>query len=248
MDVVATHVKERPILFSGPMVRAILAGTKTQTRRVLDRQPFERGGLWQLPMRTRGRAAWYVNEEIRVTENKVTGERTEVRRVVPIHEWLLRFCPYGAAGDRLWVRETWEDSGLKKPFTMARGGPELPPVLYAADLPATWQGHTEYRRRPSIFMPRWASRLTLEISEVRVQRLQEISEEDAKAEGIPFDGTWYLGGIHPVKGTLQCWPFAKTAFERTWDAIQLARDYRADHDPSWKANPWVWAITFKRLA
>jgi hypothetical protein len=96
-----------------------------------------------------------------------------------------------------------------------------------------------WRGRPSIHMPRWASRITLEVTAVRPERLHDISEEDAAAEGIEFDGNWWRAGTHPVKGTLQCWPSARRAFERLWCEI--------NGEDSWNANAWLWVYAFRRV-
>ena len=122
-------------------------------------------------------------------------------------------CPYGQVGDRLWVRETgvWDDS---KGF-----------VAYKANMPdvnAKWQS--------PIFMPRWASRITLEITDIRVERLQEITEEDANKEGNPYPDMGGKGSLPPL-----WW------FKKLWDSINAKRGY------SWESNPWVWVISFKRI-
>lgn len=224
-------MKERPILFSGPMVKAILAGTKTQTRRLVSPQPEHRphheygDGVWQ--QRIQGGRGARLNVECVVTLYKPKGPRTEETRVVPLEEWLLRRCPYGV-GDRLWVRETFASDGID--------------TLYAADCrPEDLIEERAIRRahpgigaefpggkwRPSIFMPRKLSRLTLEVTEVRVRRLQEISEEDAKAEGMD-----------PGTGENVAW--CRFQFSTLWDSINGKR-------APWASNPWVWAITFRRV-
>jgi hypothetical protein len=186
-------MKERPILFSGPMVRAILDGSKTQTRRVVkDAQP---AGI--------GRCHW---SNTGWAHLRLSGGCS----CQPVH------CPYGAPGDRLWVRETWahERDGT--------GCPDDTGFLYRATDPGWDDEGTGLRWRPSIFMPRIASRILPDITDVRVQRLQEISDEDARAEG--YDRSH--------------------AFPREWFALLWERI----HGPgSWHANPWVWAITFQRL-
>lgn len=148
-------MKTRPILFSGPMVRAILEGRKTQTRRVVKPQPAH---CADLPM---GKDLTFASA-----------------------------CPYGQPGDRLWVRETWAVGTL---FDYVR--PSLLPkpdcesklaVDYAANPRRIWHSEDQGRWRPSIHMPRWASRITLEITSVRVERLQDISHKDAIAEGLEF--------------------------------------------------------------
>lgn len=177
-------MKERPILFSAPMVRALLAGTKTQTRRL----------------------------------------------VAEPH----RSSRYGQLGDRLWVRETWgaadrfyEGHDLDEPRVVAyradrsaiQWDAEPPRKIPACDL-NTWNWDS-IKWKPSIFMPRWASRITLEITEMRTQRLQDISADDAKAEG--FDGSVF-DAVH--------W------YSMLWDQI--------NGPGSWKSNPWAWAISFRR--
>lgn len=212
--------RERPILFSGAMVRAILNGRKTQTRRVVDER--QRVG--------------YPHEEIErawAAGFTTTGDLS--------FNWT---CPYGQPGDRLWVRETW---ALE---TIPSDGEQ---VVWQADRAAAWRESvsdiyylsSDYqpdRWRPSIHMPRWASRLTLEVTEVRVQRLQEISEEDAQAEGIERsnDERWPWRNYYPLDGA----PFVRptTSFMSLWDSINDERDGCA-----WEANPFVWAISFKVL-
>jgi len=146
-------MKERPILFSGPMVRAILDGRKTMTRRVV-KWKYGENGTPACPIESVDRFADIVQG---LAEN-LSGDP------VPFCE---AKCPFGVPGDRLWVRETWQDIGAA----------DRPEYVYAAD--GEWSG----KWRPSIHMPRWASRITLEVVSVRVDRLEDISEEDAKAEG-----------------------------------------------------------------
>ena len=176
-------MNERPILFSGPMVRAILADLKTQTRRVV-KAPRS--------------VAW------------------DGRLSPPIDQ-----CPYGTAGSKLWVRETWADT---------MGDP--PTAVYRADGERHPASHLKWT--PSIHMPRWASRLTLEIVNVRVERLQEISEADAKAEGDknPFDGHLHNDGT-PIESS------AVLRFKCLWDSINAKR-------APWASNPWVWVVEFRK--
>jgi hypothetical protein len=255
-------MKSRPILFSGAMVRALLAGTKTQTRRIV--KP----------------SAWVQDGDC-----DYTGACVRVADYID-----HRRCPYGQAGDRLWVRETfayarvssdyetggelnvwrWEKDiyGLFDPAhltTDPRHGLAAR-LYYAADgedeLPAEFNmpHGNEVGWTPSIYMPRWASRITLEITEIRVQRLQEISEEDAKAEGATWtnngrrewashiatdqeadsvggmqDGWSHEGETDPDR----CLPSARGSFIHLWESINGAR--------SWDANPWVWCISFRRV-
>ncbi len=145
-------------------------------------------------------------------------------------DWIR--CPYGVLGDRLWVRETWGLSrdavrGTQEWVRYAAGGA---PVPLRAAAPQGFAFVDDGRRtwRPSIHMPRWASRLTLELIEVRAQRLQDISEDDAIAEGCPAQ-PWYRVPAGPVQ-----W------FSTVWNDINGERG-------SWKSNPWVWALTFSRV-
>jgi len=208
-------MKERPIIFSAPMVRAILEGKKTQTRRVVKRQgdmEFDCAdphfGPYWLPYAT-----------------EADGEDAKVR------------CPYGEPGDRLWVRETaWQGRG-------ATWGSHC--FVYDADKAISWTPGSgfdnpdmrQFKKRPSIFMPRWASRITLEIVDIRTERLQEISCEDALAEGVL---EWVQWDSPEAKAS---WAgngaYAQGAFPRLWQSI--------NGPDSWDANPWVWVINFRRL-
>jgi hypothetical protein len=182
--------KERPILFSAPMVRAILAGRKTQTRRVVHErlyvETFESGR----PL-------------VRIEQSDQLFGESATR-------WAR--CPYGAPGSRLWVRERW---ACLDPASRT-------PVIYATD-----RGPKDYRWRPSIHMPRWASRITLEVTNVRVERLQSITEEDARAEGVEVPASSGNG--------------ARDWFAAAWDDLNECRGY------PWASSPWVWVISFSRL-
>ena len=190
-------MKERPILFSGAMVRALLADTKTQTRRIVKPQP-------QM-----------------VTNNRTLPWEGDPAALMRLMEIQGKHCPYGQPGDRLWVRETWAH-GVQ---AMAAASDEDGPFVYAAD--GSTQGRLGERWRPSIHMPRWASRITLEITGVRVERLQDISEADAIAEGV-------TNSLHLTGGR-----FARENFAHLWWTI--------NGDGNWEANPWVWVMQFKRL-
>ncbi|MFC7408749.1 hypothetical protein [Hydrogenophaga atypica] len=209
--------KERPILFSAPMVRALLAGTKTQTRRVVKQEPpDEVDGCCWVDLDGVHQFAWTIGED------------------QDIHPSATQFsCPHGQPGDRLWVREThylhgiWgvhKDEHGKRRWSFHPNrdmGVQLSePNGFIRGRSTTVPG---WHRRPSIHMPRWASRITLEVTEVRVERLQDISEADAQVEGV------YTDPACP----------AYDAYAQLWDEINGAG--------SWEANPWVWAITFKRV-
>lgn len=233
-----TAVKERPILFSAEMVRAILDGRKTQTRRKVKGRFEQNGERWTHWRGNKGDT----NARLEVRSNAETGEEISREEThLPFAEWAPTLAPHGQPGDRLWVRETWQqiaDLGIdRRTFVTPIEGEGR--LLYAATLdeeePPKW--------RPSIHMPRWASRLLLEITAVRVERLQEISEEDALAEGIDVR----LG----LLGESVFWDYfegetrspvnfgAIDSFWSLWESINGAG--------SWDANPWVWVYEFKRL-
>lgn len=239
-------MKERPILFSGPMVRAILEGRKTQTRRVApvtDLKIKDHGDgmlTWSVHFSKPPRGVFSSHSGGKFSE-------AQARSIIA-----SQFCPYGAPGDRLWVRETWMDlrgTGIEGviPGRERWAYGEMSPAGSASD---------EARRdfglkwRPSIFMPREASRLLLEITEVRVQRLQEITAEDAVAEGAQrFTGRVpsFTGGTGPSwsmgapTSHGECLGSARFAFANFWNrTVRVA-------ELDWDSNPWVWAITFRRV-
>lgn len=190
---------ERPILFSGPMVKALLVGRKTQTRRVV--KPL-------------------VGLDVESVGNVVLS-RGGLR---PLR------CPYGAPGDRLWVRETWAgrlDQDNQKPDDFWGHGAGW----FRADGDESQSGCAggRGRWRPSIHMPRWASRMTLEVVSVRVERLQEITEEDAVAEGAPAED----------EGPVGC---CRCGFIKAWDSINGKRP-----GCRWDENPFVFVVAFRRL-
>lgn len=222
-------MKERPILMSAPMVRAILDGRKTQTRRTVKPQPpagceyvINGAHSHALCRQTSAPSIW------------VAPTPKSIEHRMP--------CPYGKPGDRLWVKETWftpEAWDSVKPT-------ELPildttsgigvRINYSADLPP---GSVILGRlRPSIFMRRWMSRITLEVVSVRVERLQDISEADAHAEGVEPTQDQFVGaalaGIFGAKHL----PYA-SAYAKLWETI--------NGFGSWDANPWVWVVEFKRI-
>lgn len=197
-------MKERPIPFSAPMVRAILAGTKTQTRRVVKPQPEAEHG---------GEPYWFVGGYRAWIYRRTTDLLRKGGNVLP--------CPYGQPGDRLWVREAW-----KAHTTFDHLPPRDIPqshVWYMAD--DSYKAESRFRQ--GMFMPRWASRITLEFTAVRVERLQEISVGDAIAEGIPRGGPENPDGIE-IREYRQLWE-------------------RINGHGSWDANPWVWVVEFRRL-
>lgn len=217
-------MKAKPILFSGSMVRALLAGTKTQTRRIV--AGYEIRG----PHNPYPTFDWYKNSRW------VAAHRGHFTKFTSTNASLL--CPYGKPGDYLWVRETWGKVASPPPGRIDRcvRGPDG----WGATWRECWQGNPSgYKWRPSIHMPRWASRLTLCIADVRVERLQEISEEDAIAEGIEraddFFGCpcWKCYGAD-ADAVAPDDPIG--SYESLWESIHGTN--------SWQENPWVWVIKF----
>ncbi|EQC1035929.1 TPA: morphogenetic protein [Klebsiella pneumoniae] len=208
-----TKITERGMIFNAEMVRALLSGRKTQTRRIIKPQPEATlsgslSGKW--------------------LSRPLNG------LLLPKIEDIAIHCPFGVVGDRIWVRETFQgplfdydlmDSYCKDPtpfekpeFCVYKADGVPAPEFYDADdeLHCCW--------RPSIHMPRWASRILLEITGVRVERLRSMSQDDARAEGV-------IAASGPMEAGL--------AFRELWDSIY--------GEESWKANPWVWVIEFKRV-
>ena len=214
-------MKERPILMSAPMVRAILAGIKTQTRRVVKPQP---------PADTFQVTPYHhPDNHPRFFAWKDGFGGAEMHPA-----WEPIPCPYGQPGDRLWVRETFGHFERNDNFTP---GCE---VFYRAD-----GGCLEIEPwRPSIHMPRWASRITLEITGVRVERLQDISEADAMAEGIEraedFFGRPCWRAYDEPEGSDVVFPDDPIgSYASLWMSI--------NGPGSWDANPWVWVLEFRRI-
>jgi len=204
-------MRERGIIFNAEMVRAVLEGRKTQTRRVI--VPSMRTADTQFELHQQPDGSWVPMH----TFDEGSFDSKGCERPIK--------CPFGAVGDRLWVRETWAEAG--------GSAPEL--QLYRANYPAHVPSHYEnvppaesIRWRPSIHMPRWASRITLEITGVRVERLASISPDDARSEGYPAEREADGGHLDP-------WLW----FRGLWDGIYP--------EQSFKANPWVWVIEFKRV-
>lgn len=204
----ATATKAKPILFSAPMVRAILDGRKTQTRRIIKPQPD-----WIRPS-CGGTDVWH--------GYCGSGPENGVR------------CHYGTVGSELWVRETWQH------------GPD-DSVWYKATDEDIVGGCYKRMWKPSIHMPRVASRITLRITGIRVERVQDITEEDAKAEGVEPNWIGDLSGwnadehgwIHYTRGIENFPAFtAKESFQSLWEKI--------NGPESWAANPWVWVVSFER--
>lgn len=202
----------RPILFSAPMVRAILEGRKTQTRRVVKPQDsvedhVDKSGAVEF---------------IHLHSPKCPG----------YCDYACKFpCPYGAPGDLLWVRETWAIGPAKGDGAAYRADLSDDDIAEEREIrrlaPKLSEEFRDARWRPSIYMPRWASRITLKITDVRVERLQEISLYDVQQEGLGID----VGQLSREG--------ARFAYGELWKSINGAE--------SWAANPWVWVVGFERV-
>lgn len=221
---------ERPVLFSGPMVRAIIDGAKTQTRR----PAMLPGSGWDFARLQDG----YGDGCLRGVFDD--GGDTTVGIRAP-----------GATGDRLWVREAWRPvmEAWRSYVEYAAGGDlgvadrdRLGAIRkIALRFPGARKDRHSEAWHPSIHMPRWASRLTLEVTGVRVERLKDITDEDARAEGV----VQVPSGGYVVRGTKQdaagmCHTSPVTAFAGAWDEVY------GDGDHAWEFDPWVWVVEFKR--
>ena len=244
-------MKEQPIIMSSDSVRAILDGRKTQTRRAIKPQPkiiSTHDGSMNL-LQITGKAPWFNGD--------------------PNHT-----CPYGLVGDRLWVRETWRVFGIYpgEPIEIQFKS-DMKHASVNEDATEDWEikiwdqsveelkkygcpcesgekydisDFPGFKWRPSIFMPRWASRILLEITNVRVERLQDITEADVYAEGIDPDNWDYLGRSKSEAWRQEALEHIKNgniigAFKCLWNSINEKRGY------PWSSNPWVWVIEFKVL-
>lgn len=210
-------MKERPILFSGPMVRAILEGRKSQTRRIVKPQPPER---------------WAKHEPT------ADGERWAYQ--LPSLDWHTVKCPYGKPGDRLWVRETFaylDDLRTKDPGTGALADRAFFRADHATGLTHDDNPAEDLKWRPSIFMPRNLSRITLQITNVRVERLQEITFSDIRAEGKSCPQHDFDSGFCASECAA-----LRNEWATGWDKINGKRK-----GCDWNSNPWVWVVEFKKL-
>ncbi|MGI6907627.1 hypothetical protein ACRCLU_08955 [Klebsiella pneumoniae] len=261
-------MKERGMIFNGEMVRALLDGRKTQTRRIMKVQPSEDFTPMNMALETDYKARWYTPGVVD-KDGYLQPASKEIFGVSNENEGYS--CPFGAVGDRIWVREAYRfpaslddvsptgvgemavATGYRKPWaptfyeftgTFSDGwkGFETPPKVSGAG-----------KLRPSIHMPRWASRILLEITDVRVERLNAISEDDAQREGVyteVWDQTVVARNYASRDEFFQFWSedmphyvemnqLYGSSFRSLWESI-----YGAEN---WLANPWVWVIEFKRV-
>jgi hypothetical protein len=243
-------IKEYPIIFTGPMVKAILAGKKTMTRRIIRNQPSA-SVMWSEEQK-----AWYAEQP-----EHYNGHDKQFRLIK---------CPYGKPGDRLWVRETFLHATY---VSLTESGDcqasRAPIVEYVADgaqprfLYPGIGGSPYMQKRPSIFMPRWASRLILEVVSVRVERLQDITPEDARAEGMTDEcrGSYYTPACDMPP---EWWALPpgmdgpRAASEWLPNGSPRMREWKTRNNfiqtwcdinglGSWYANPWVWCVSFRRI-
>jgi len=226
-------MKERPILFSASMVRAILEGRKTMTRRVI-KYPLSTGAFVLMEMAD-GSLWPHVSCD---GESLLDNHDNET----PMH------CPYGQPGDRLWVRETFRTDAYADGRAEYRASPTCEEKIEEYDSPARW--------RPSIFMQRKYSRILLDVTAIRVERVQDISEADARDEGSsctlwyqPFGksegesvnlSTQAINPVHPSHGKPEGISY-RNGFASLWDSINAKRGY------GWDANLWVWVVEFKSV-
>ena len=206
----STH--EKPVIFSADMVNAILAGNKTQTRRVVKPQPIE------VPVTLEGHSGVTLFRPKK--DNAMQGVHESWLKQGRLHHWK---CKYGKIGDKLWVRETWSYEPPDELWVK-----DIDHLIYRADYNHPKElNHDEYPTwKPSIHMPRWASRILLEITDIRVERLNDITVSDAIAEG--YDGSYQS----PVDPSIK-W------YADLWEQI--------NGEGSWSQNQFVWVISFKRV-
>lgn len=230
---------ERGMIFNAEMVRVILDGRKTQTRRIMKAQPSEDFTPMNMALEADYKARWYT-PGIVDKDGYLQPAGKEVFGVANENEGYS--CPFGAVGDRIWVRETWARYNIDQ---------DSHDMAYRATIPEDWP--ESGRWRPSIHMPRWASRITLEITDVRVERLNAISEQDAQSEGVHtevWDQTVVARNYAAIDEFFQFWSedmphyvemnqLYRSSFRSLWESI-----YGAEN---WQANPWVWVIEFKRV-
>jgi len=241
-------MKEHPIIFSTDSVRAILEGRKTQTRRVIKPQP---------------QLIDYIPKGCRLARKIYEAKYDS--RIYHFHNsfgaWVIKdYCPYGQVGDRLWVKENHTYGGgdydTQTCYICYSDGIEIKhkiPMYYSWDKTCKWcytKLDGTYPIRPSIFMPRWASRINLGITGLRVERLQEITEEDMAREGIEvtFHSPGDFGlpnpcatGVVDLPNGQRRYSTALCCWQSLWDSLNVKRGY------GWNKNPWVWVIEFKIL-
>ncbi len=225
-----SDVKERGILFNGDMVKAVLSGVKTQTRRPIKPQPSSNDVALYGRGITCGELDYFE-----------TGSPSGYGFESEDYQWK---SPFGKPGDLLWVREAFRVHIDDVPFNINYRADDTVRELYELAGPE-WPDDRIHKLcdwvwRPSIHMPRWASRITLAVTAVRVERVQDISEADAIAEGF-CERTWRAGLPDTSSGDNVNHLSAGGAFRETWDSIYAKKGF------DWAANPWVWVVEFEKL-
>ena len=219
-------MNDHPILFNSEMIKAVLDGRKTMTRRVIKGNPSDRHGRLDF-------------------EQGILKQSSQLNGCWHVHKKFK--CPYGKIGDVLWVRENTRTICYGRGDEFEYG--EFCIEYLADDLLVScpkehhdWWRHNWHIRPsttlPSIFMPRWASRITLEITAIRVERVQKITRADAVAEGIIHE---VCDHGHLEVCTAGCWPEPEHKFRDLWDSINKKRGY------GWDVNPWCWCVEFRRI-
>lgn len=241
-------VKERPILFNGAMVRAILSGAKTQTRRVMKPQPEPTSSDYPMPGHRWPSKAHQTMLHVETEMQKLTGLAGHA-------------CPFGQPGDRLWVRETWmpgyyheadHEDGPQVSIIHRANNAEVTVAAPSYELAEQWErefsedGDEAPPWRPSIHMPRWACRLVLEITSVRVERLQALPEADWEAEGISFCMEHPSTAAGHAFNEAEHYAIAGVSMRGTPEDHGMRAQF-AEQGLDWDSNPWVWVIEFKRI-
>ena len=246
-------MKERPIIFSAPMVRAILEGRKWQTRRVIKNMPPQPAANCHedhMPLHKVPYFDVYCSQNKTECNPRGKGDNWSWWQVDNRQRFPVIKCPFGKPSDRLWVRETWQSHLAHEHLS-----PANIPIGSDIQYPATSDRWIS-KCRPSIHMPRWASRITLEIVDIHAERLQKISEEDAIAEGaqyfpnIPEKGCNYIPPRWSMKkpiSTMDCLSSARMAFANFINELYGGENWNLKSHSLWDSNPWVWVIEFKRV-
>lgn len=249
--------KERPILMCGEMIRAVLSGQKTQTRRIIDllkslsKEQRSVGFTFNAEFATAGDLSWLSEiggsngADLKKCQQLNVPMRHPEDAAMPWDDCgrTRLYCPHGEPGERLWVKETFQHTDgwypvEKTPWKNCIRGDKATWVDYAATYKPEKGEERYFPWKPSIFMPRWASRITLEIQSIRVERVQDISEDDARAEGGSIKCKYVGNRCNSNRCAAHHY---RRGFEALWDSINAKRGF------GWQANPWVWVVEFKRI-
>lgn len=215
-------MKERPILFSTPMVEAILKGTKTQTRRLLKPQPLLHNKVIKMPIP--------IEEYGKIINHYVKKGYTQIYTKGALEGMIAPKCPFGEVGDTIWVRETWQHTNE---FGINPQDENSGYIYKASENGKDWEENVEgWKWKPSIFMPRDACRIRLKITDIRAERLHDMPVDDILKEGVNN------GVSNPLMGAR--WEnMQRMAWEELWKKI--------NGKESWDSNPWVWVISFEQI-